>query len=105
MPLNQSKFSIDIVNGIRCRVVETTADEKRIAFLKKLLNHNGYEVQTDQTAEGAFRIGVSDITFNPVIAVYERSLKSFTGNKVTPAYWLQLSDKETEAEVNYWEKN
>jgi hypothetical protein len=57
---------------------------------------------TDQTAEGAYRIGVTDIVFNPVIAVYERHLKSKTGNRVTPAYWLQLSENETEKEVNYW---
>jgi hypothetical protein len=40
--------------------------------------------------------------FNPVIDVYKRSLKSLSGKKVTPAYWLQESDKESEAEVNYW---
>jgi len=102
MPLNQAKYSVDVVNGVRCRVVETTTDEKRIEFLKKLLIHNEYEVMTDQTAEGAFRIGTTDITFNPVIAVYERSLKSFTGKRVTPAYWLQHSDEESEREVNYW---
>jgi hypothetical protein len=38
-----------------------------------------------------------------VVDVYKRSLKSFSGKKVTPAYWLQQSDKETEAEVNYWD--
>jgi hypothetical protein len=102
MPLNQAKYTVDVINGVRCKVVEITTDEKRIGFLKKLLIHNGYEAMTDQTAEGALRIGVTDITFNPVIAVYERSLKSFTGNRVTPAYWLQLSDIESEAEVNYW---
>jgi len=93
MPLNQAKYIVDVINGIRCRAVETTTDEKRIDFLKRLLIHNGYGVQTDQTAEGNLRIGVTDITFNPVIAVYERSLKSFTGHRVTPAYWLQISDK------------
>jgi hypothetical protein len=29
-------------------------------------------------------------------------LKSISGKRVTPAYWLQESEKETEAEVNYW---
>jgi hypothetical protein len=105
MPLNQAKYIVEVINGIRCRVIETTPDEKRVEFLKKLLIHNGYEVMTDQTAEGGFRIGVNDITFNPVIAVYERSLKSFSGHKVTPAYWLQISDKESEDEVNYWNKS
>jgi hypothetical protein len=102
MPLNQAKYPVEVINEVRCRVVETTADEKRVKFLKKLLEHNGYTVMTDKTEEGNFRIGVTDVVFNPVIAVYERHLNSLTGHKVTPAYWLQLSDKETEAEVNYW---
>jgi len=42
------------------------------------------------------------LMFNPVIDVYKRRLKSLTGKKVTPAYWLQQSDAETEQEVNYW---
>jgi hypothetical protein len=102
MPLNKAKYIVEIINDVRCRVVETTMDEKRIHFLKELLELNGYVVMTDQTAEGAYRIGVTDIVFNPVIAVYERHLKSKTGNRVTPAYWLQLSENETEKEVNYW---
>jgi hypothetical protein len=104
MPLNQSKYPVEVLNGTRCRLIETTSEESRIRFLKKLLEHNGYNVMTDKTEEGMLRIGVTDLTFNPVIAVYERSLKSLTDHKVTPAYWLQLSDKETEAEVNYWEQ-
>jgi hypothetical protein len=104
MPLNQAKYIVDLIKGVRCRVVEITADKKRIQFLKKLLEHNGYTVMTDKTEEDAFRIGVTDVVFNPVIAVYERHLQSRNDHRVTPAYWLQLSDKETEKEVNYWGK-
>ncbi len=104
MPLNQAKHIVDLIDGVRCRVVETTNDERRVEFIKKILGHNGYIVMTDRTAESVLRIGVTDVTFNPVIAVYERNLKSLTNHKVTPAYWLQLSDKETESEVNYWIK-
>jgi hypothetical protein len=104
MPLNQAKYIVDVINGTRCRIVEIATEENRIQFLKKLLEHNGYTVITDRTEEGVYRIGVTDLTFNPVIAVYERSMKSLKDHKVSPAYWLQLSDKETEAEVNYWEK-
>jgi hypothetical protein len=105
MPLNQANYIIDVINGVRCKVVETTSDEKRIRFLKELLELNGYVVMTDQAAEGAMRIGVTDIIFNPIIAVYERHLKSKTGKRVTPAYWLQLSDTESEKEVNYWDRS
>jgi hypothetical protein len=40
--------------------------------------------------------------FNPVVDIYKRDLKSLSGKRVTPAYWLQESTKEGEAEVNYW---
>jgi hypothetical protein len=104
MPLNQAKYSVDIIEGIRCRVIESTPDETRMQFLNELLLLNGYEVKVDRDAEGRFRIGVTDVTFNPVIAVYERKLKSKTGHWVTPAYWLQISGRETETETNYWLK-
>jgi hypothetical protein len=104
MPLNQAKFAVDIIDGTRCRVIESTPDENRVRFLKDLLSHNNYTVKVDKDAEGNYRIGVTDVTFNPVIAVYERSLKSLTDHRVTPAYWLQISDRETEMETNYWLK-
>jgi hypothetical protein len=44
-------------------------------------------------------LGVTDIVFNPVIAVYQRSLKTKAGNKVTPAYWNQQTDV---CDPNYW---
>ena len=105
MPLNQAKYTVDIIDGTRCRVIESTLDENRIRFLKDLLSLNNYEVKVDRDAEGKYRIGVTDVTFNPVIAVYERKLKSMTGHWVTPAYWLQISDRETERETNYWLKD
>jgi hypothetical protein len=104
MPLNQAKYIVDLIDGNRCRVIETTTDENRITFLKDLLTRNHYEVKTDKDAEGKYRIGVTDVTFNPVIAVYERRLKSATGHRVTPAYWLQITDRESEREINYWLK-
>jgi len=103
MPLNKGKHIVEEFDGVRCTVVETGATQERIDFLKKLLELNNYEVKTaPDKEEGFFKIGVNDILFNPVIDVYKRNLKSFSGKKVTPAYWLQQSDKETEAEVNYW---
>jgi hypothetical protein len=105
MPLNQAKYSVDIIDGTRCRVIESTPDENRVGFLKDLLSLNNYTVKVDKNAEGIYRIGVTDVVFNPVIAVYERKLKSRTGHWVTPAYWLQISDRETERETNYWVKS
>lgn len=103
MPLNKGKHLVEEIDGVRCSVVEKGVSPERTEFLKKLLELNGYTVKIASEEEsGTNKIGVTDLLFNPVVDVYKRSLKSFTGHKVTPAYWLQESDKETEAEVNYW---
>jgi hypothetical protein len=103
MPLNKGKHIIEEIDGVRCSLVEKGVSPERADFLKKLLELNGYAVKIVQEGEtGMFKIGVTDLLFNPVVDVYKRNLKSFSGKKVTPVYWLQESDKETEAEVNYW---
>lgn len=103
MPLNKGKHIVEEIDGVRCSLVEKGVSPERTEFLKKLLELNGYAVKVVQEGETeTFKIGVTDLLFNPVVDVYKRSLKSFSGKKVTPAYWLQESDKETEAEVNYW---
>jgi hypothetical protein len=104
MALNKGKHIVEEFDGIRCSIVEKGVSPERAEFLKKLLEMNGYTVKTvAETDLSTFKIGVSDLIFNTVIDVYKRRLKSFTGKKVTPAYWLQQSDKETEAEVHYWD--
>ena len=103
MALNKGKHIVEEIDGVRCSVVEKGVSPERTDFLKKLLELNGYTVKTAQEGETeTFKVGVTDLLFNPVINVYKRSLKSLTGKRVTPAYWLQESDKESEAEVNYW---
>ena len=108
MPLNNGKHIVDEIDGVRCTIVENDVNQQRLEFLKELLELNHYEVKThlQEPSEGQneplFTIGVTDILFNPVVDVYKRRLRSKTGHHVTPAYWLQLSDKETEKEVNYW---
>ena len=103
MPLNKGKHIVEEIDGVRCTVVETGVTQERIDFLKNLLEINGYNVKTSLDKDGvSVKIGVTDILFNPVVDVYKRRLKSPSGKKVTPAYWLQQSDHETEAEVNYW---
>jgi len=103
MALNKGKHIVEEIEGIRCSVVEKGVSPERTYFLRKLLELNGYTVNTAQEGETeTFKIGVTDLLFNPVVDVYKRNLKSQTGKKVTPAYWLQESEKETEAELNYW---
>jgi len=104
MPLNKGKHIVEEIDGVRCSLVETGATAERADFLKKLLELNGYDVKVLAETEEkiSFKIGVADLLFNPVVDVYKRCLKTLSGKRVTPAYWLQQSDKETEAEVNYW---
>lgn len=102
MALNKLKPVIEEIDDVRCVVVETGINEERLNFLKKLLEHNGYTVKVKMAEDNTATIGVTDLMFNAVLDVYKRRLKSFTGKKVTPAYWLQISDEETESEVNYW---
>ena len=103
MALNKGKHIVEEIDGVRCSLVEKGVSPTRTEFLKKLLEINKYTVKVAAEADAeTFKIGVTDMLFNPVVDVYKRDLKSLSGHKVTPAYWLQESDKETEAEVNYW---
>src|ERR1035437_10024681 len=93
MSLNKIKHTIAEIEGVRCSIVDTGITEERVSFLKELHEHNHFEVKVaEEKKEGetkTFIIGVTDILFNPVFAVYERSLKSIDGYKITPAYWNQ----------------
>ena len=55
-------------------------------------------------APETFTVGVTDITFNPINAIFGRLLHTKDGHVVTQAYWQQ---KETFSndEIPYYEKN
>lgn len=105
MPLNKGKHIIGEVDGVRCTIVETGISKKRADFLKDLLEYNGYVVKVQEVisdppaAEKTYTLGVTDIIFNPVIAVYQKSLKTKENRKVTPAYWNQWGKDEN---IPYW---
>lgn len=102
----KAKHIVEEINGIRCTVVEKGASPDRVKFLKNLLEFNNFQVEiaeeTQTTAEQSnlFTIGVTDLVFNPVIAVYEMSLNTPDGQRVSPAYWEQLSSTSKD---KYWE--
>jgi len=101
----KAKHIVEEINGTRCTVVEKGATADRVDFLKKLLEFNKFEVivATDAAVEGSpalFTIGVTNLVFNPVIAVYELSLKTTDGKKVSPAYWNQYT---TDSVDEYWD--
>lgn len=101
----KAKHIVEEISGTRCTVVEKGASAGRADFLKKLLEYNKYEVLVAEDAHApeapaTYTVGVTDLLFNPVIAVYQMSLKTADGKKVSPAYWEQYSDKVVD---EYWE--
>ncbi len=101
MNLNSGKHIIKEIEGVRCTLLEAGISEDRMKFLKHLMEHNGYTVKVDKEAKkdealpDTYVIGVTSISFNPVIAVYQRMLRDFEGHVVTPDYWKQKSDKSS----------
>jgi len=53
-------------------------------------------------APETFTVGVTDVTFNSINAIFGRLLKAPGGHVVTLAYWQQ-KDKESHDEVPYFE--
>jgi hypothetical protein len=105
MSLNNAKHIIAEIDGTRCSVAETGTTLERAAFLRMLLEFNGFEVrelQIKDETEGSdikYTIGVTDLLFNPVFAVYERQLKTPEGGYASPGYWNQEC---TECDPMYW---
>jgi hypothetical protein len=105
MGLNNAKHIIGEIDGIRCTIVGSGISMERAAFLRQLLEFNNYEVKEqkvvpeDPAAEPTYTVGVTDLVFNPVFAVYDFSLKTPEGGLVTPGYWLQEC---IECNPSYW---
>jgi hypothetical protein len=105
MAITNAKHIIAEINGERCTIIETGASRERAAFLSELLSLNNLEVRELQEAaknpgdEPTYTIGVTDLSFNPVFAVYERKLKTPEGDIVSPGYWNQEC---TECDQRYW---
>ena len=95
MAINNAKHIVSEIDGIRCTIVESGVSLERAAFLRQLLEYNNLEVKELQVPteipeeETKYTIGVTDLVFNPVFAVYECLLKTPEGGYVTPGYWNQ----------------
>jgi hypothetical protein len=176
--LNKEAHALEDINGVRCAVVEKNVTPERTAFLKKLLEENGYTVMvapspppkvvakptppaaaapptaaapplaptTAQSTGSAtpaapptppplsaappgtdtgtstgtgtstpsappaatppvpetFTVGVTDFLFHPMLAIYERALKTPEGKFVTVDYWNQQPEKE---DKYYWKRD
>ena len=129
--LNKEGHIVEEINGVRCSIVEKNVSPERTEFLKSLLSHNGFSVIVAQTpppppkpapkptlgpdgqplptpplplpppTPDTYTIGVTDISFHPMLAVYERSLRTPEGKIVTIAYWNQEAAVENEL---YWNR-
>lgn len=105
MGINNAKHIIGEIDGVRCTIVETGASIERAAFLRQLLEFNNLQVMESVTPplneneEPTYTIGVTDIVFNPVFAIYECLLKTPEGGYVTPGYWLQEC---IDCDKRYW---
>ncbi len=99
------KHMFGSIEDTRVTFVEKGVDKSRSVFLKKLLEHNGFEVliQEDKrkTEEDPqlYTVAVTDMVFNPTIWIYERKLRTFDGHKVTADYWNQLTE---DTHPQYW---
>lgn len=94
------------INGQRVTFVEKKISRERADFLSALLTFNKFEVivaedprKTEEEPQ-LYTIAVSDMVFNPTVWVYQRRLKTFSGHKVSPAYWNQES---LETNPRYWD--
>ena len=124
MAINQN-HPFEELDGRRCAVVERNVLPERVEFLKYILEGNGYTVMVvpspppkatpaPKPAEGeapavepppppaTFTVGVTDVTFNAINAVYGRLLRSPEGRVVTMAYWQQKEAVSNDA-VPYYE--
>lgn len=123
MAINKN-HEFEELDGVKCGVVERQVPPSRVAFLKSLLEHNGYtvivvpspppkaapaktveEIETATPPPGAqtFTIGVTDYTFNTINAIFGRALKTKDGKIVTLAYWKQEAG-EAQDEIPYFQQ-
>lgn len=101
----EGKHSFGSIGETRVTFVQKGASEERKEFLTKLLQHNGFEVITEEEKKKTeedpqlYTVGVTDMVFNPTVYVFERRLRTFDNRIVNQEYWLQQSD---DTKPQYW---
>lgn len=112
MPLNQNHTFEDL-GDVKCSIVEKNCSAERVSFLKSLLEFNKFTVVVVSSPPPkvaakpiaidnnsvtdippaileTFTIGVTDLTFNPIKAIYNRELNSPQGKIILPDSWKQM---------------
>ncbi|NQV78588.1 MAG: hypothetical protein HQ490_09575 [Lutibacter sp.] len=104
----EGKHSFGSIGETRVSFIEKNIDESRKDFLKKLLEHNGFEIIIEEEKKKTeeepqlYTIATTDMVFNPTIWVFQRILKTFDGRKVTQDYWNQVTE---ETKPQYWKNS
>ena len=108
MSLLKFEHKIIDIDGVAHRILEADITRERAEFLQELLliNHLETKIQEVPAKEegqpSTYTLSTPDVTFNPIVKVYNHKLKTREGKKVTPDYWNQ---KTTKLEPNYWDKS
>jgi hypothetical protein len=104
----EGKHSFGSIGETRVTFVEKKVTEDRKIFLQKLLEHNGFEVVIDAESKKEeeepqlYTVAVTDMVFNPTVAIFERKLKTPDGHKVTQDYWFQRTN---DTNPQYWKNS
>lgn len=96
-----ANHTVEVLNGTACSIVEKSATPERAKHISGILNASGYEVISVEE-EGKVKVGVTDILFSPVMAVYNRNLRTKEGKVVTPALWYH---NDSSYKGLYWLRN
>ncbi len=93
----------------RVTFVEKKIEESRKNFLTKLLDANGFEVIVQEEKRKSeeepqlYTVGVTDMTFNPAVYVFQRRLRTIDGKHiVNQDYWNQISE---DTKPQYWKNS
>ena len=124
MAINKNHL-FEELDGIKCSIVETQVSPQRVAFLKSLLEFNGYTVivvptpppkaavpppsaettiTPQETPPETFTVGVTHLAFNATNAIFGRLLKTPDGHVVTQLYWYQ-KENTSHDEIPYYERS
>lgn len=108
MSLLKFEHKIIEIDGVAHRIIEEGITQERATFLKDLLSLNKHKSTIQEVPskiEGqppTYTLATPDVTFNPIVKVYNRELLTKDGKHVTPDYWNQ---KTTQLEPNYWDRS
>ena len=105
----EGKHTFGSIGDTRVSFVEKKINEERKDFLKKLLEHNGFEVVVEEEKRKSeeepqlYTVGVTDMVFNPTVYVFQRRLKTIDGKHiVNQEYWNQISE---DSKPQYWKNS